>query len=60
MVARLNLAVKRATEAPIFRSRVESEGLVTAVGTPEELTRYVRSEEARWRKVVAEGRITID
>ncbi len=60
VVARLNLAVKRATEAPIFRSRVESEGLVTAVGTPEELTRYVRSEEARWRKVVAEGRITID
>lgn len=60
VVARLNLAVKRATEAPIFRSRVESEGLVTAVGTPDELTRYLRSEEVRWRKVVAEGRITID
>jgi tripartite-type tricarboxylate transporter receptor subunit TctC len=60
VLARLNTAVRRATEAPAFRSRVESEGLLTAVSTPEELTRYVRAEEARWRKVVLEARITID
>jgi tripartite-type tricarboxylate transporter receptor subunit TctC len=60
VLARLNTAVRRATEAPAFRSRVESEGLLTAVSSPEELTRYVRAEEARWRKVVLEGRITID
>lgn len=60
VLARLNTAVRRATETPVFRSRVESEGLLTAVSSPEELTRYVRAEEARWRKVVLEARITID
>lgn len=60
VVARLNTAVRRATEAPAFRTRVEGEGLMAAVGTPEELTRYVRAEEARWRKVVVEGKVTID
>ena len=60
VVARLNTAVRHATESPVFRTRVESEGLVAAVGTPQELTRYVRAEEARWRKVVVEGKVTID
>jgi tripartite-type tricarboxylate transporter receptor subunit TctC len=60
VVARLNNAVRRATESPVYRTRVESEGLVTAVGTPEELTRYVHAEEARWRKVVIEGKVAID
>ncbi|MGQ2981760.1 MAG: tripartite tricarboxylate transporter substrate-binding protein, partial [Polaromonas sp.] len=60
VVAKLNAAVRKATEAPAFRTRVEGEGLVAAVGTPQELTAYVRAEEARWRKVVVEGKVTID
>jgi len=52
--------VRRATEAQVFRTRVESQGLVAAVGTPQELTAYVRAEEARWRKVIVEGKVTID
>lgn len=60
VVARLNTAVRRATEAQVFRTRVESQGLVAAVGTPQELTAYVRAEEARWRKVIVEGKVTID
>lgn len=60
VVARLNSAVKRAVRYDTFRKRVEAEGLVSAVGTPEELAAFVRSEEARWRKVVQESRITID
>jgi tripartite-type tricarboxylate transporter receptor subunit TctC len=60
IAARLNAAVRRAIEAPLFRDRVASEGLIAAPSTPEELTRYVRAEEARWRKVVVAGKVTID
>jgi tripartite-type tricarboxylate transporter receptor subunit TctC len=60
IVARLNTAVRRAIDSPIFRDRVASEGLIAAPSTPEELTRYVRAEEARWRKVVVAGKVTID
>ena len=60
VIVRLNTAVRRATESPLFKTRVEGEGLVTAVGTPEELTGYVHAEEIRWRKVVIEGKVAID
>ncbi len=59
-VARLNAAAKRAVLSDAFRKRVEAEGLVTDVGTPEQLAAFVRAEEARWAKVVQEGRITTD
>jgi len=39
---------------------VASEGLVPSPSTPQDLTRYVRAEEARWRKVVVEGKVSID
>jgi tripartite-type tricarboxylate transporter receptor subunit TctC len=60
VIARLNSAIKRAVQYDAFRKRVEAEGLVSAVGTPEQLAAFVRSEEARWRKVVRDSRITID
>jgi tripartite-type tricarboxylate transporter receptor subunit TctC len=60
IVARLNAATRRAVQYDLFRKRVEAEGLVSAVGTPEELADFVRAEEARWRKVVKESRISID
>lgn len=60
VVARLNAAARKAIESPIFQQRVASEGLMASPTTPDELTRYVRSEEARWRKVVVEGGVTID
>jgi tripartite-type tricarboxylate transporter receptor subunit TctC len=60
VVQRLNAAVKRAVQSDTFRKRVEAEGLVSAVGTPESLGRYVHDEIARWRKVVQEAPITVD
>lgn len=60
VVARLNAAARKAIEAPIFQQRVASEGLVASPTTPDELTQFVRAEEARWRKVVVEAKVTID
>ena len=59
-LARLNAAVKQAVKGENFRRRVEAEGLVTNVGSPADLDRYVRAEQVRWRRVVQDARITAD
>jgi tripartite-type tricarboxylate transporter receptor subunit TctC len=60
VILRLNAAAKRAVDSDVFRKRIQGEGLVPSVGAPEELDRYVRGEEARWRKVVHDAHITAD
>jgi tripartite-type tricarboxylate transporter receptor subunit TctC len=59
-IAKLNAAANKATENPEFRKRLEPEGLSVTTGAPSELDSYVRSEEARWRKVVKENSLKID
>jgi tripartite-type tricarboxylate transporter receptor subunit TctC len=59
-IALLNAAVRRAVKTEAFRRRIEEEGLITEVGAPEELERYVRGEEARWRKLVQDAHIRAD
>lgn len=58
VIARLNAAAKKAVQTDSFRHRVESEGLIVRAGSPEEFDAYARGEEARWRKVARENRIT--
>lgn len=60
IVERLNLAAKNAANSPNFLARIEKEGIVVAVSSPAELTKLVQSEKERWRKVIAQGKITID
>lgn len=60
IVARLNAAMRKATEAPAYRDRLAGEGLTVAVNSPEEMTRFMRAEEARWRRVVTDGKLTPD
>jgi tripartite-type tricarboxylate transporter receptor subunit TctC len=60
VIARLGAAAKAAMQSEVFRSRVQDEGLTVAPGPPEELERYVRGEEARWKKVVQDAHITAE
>lgn len=60
VIARLNAAARKAVASDLFRSKVASEGLVPTPGTPEELSAYLRSEEARWARVVKDAHITAD
>ncbi len=60
VIARLNAAARKAVQTEAFHKRVQAEGLVISAGTPAELESYVRSEEARWRKIVKEGNITAE
>ena len=59
-IAQLNSAVSQAVKSEGFRTRVEGEGLVPAAGAPAQLADYVRAEQQRWRKVVADARIKVE
>jgi tripartite-type tricarboxylate transporter receptor subunit TctC len=57
VIAKLNAAAKKAAKSPEFSKKVEHEGLVVTATDPAELDRYVKAEEARWRKIVKENNI---
>jgi tripartite-type tricarboxylate transporter receptor subunit TctC len=59
-IARVNAALRRAAESPQYKARLAGDGLTVAVNTPEEMTHFLRDEQARWRKVVTEGKINVD
>jgi len=60
VIAKLNAAVKKAAQNPEFVKKVEQEGLVVTASEPAEFDRYVKAEEARWRKIVKENNIKAD
>ena len=60
IVARLNATIARVAKTDEFRKRMEPEGIAITAGSPAELDRFVRAEEARWRKVVRENNIRAD
>lgn len=60
IVERINAALRKAAEATAYRQRLTDEGLTVAVNTPAAMTAMLRAEEQRWRKVVMDGRITLD
>ena len=57
VIATLNSAVKKASQNPDFVKKVEQEGLVVTASSPAEFDRYVKAEEARWKKIVKENNI---
>ena len=59
-IAKLNAAAKKAARSPDFVKKVEHEGLVIVASDPGELERYVKAEEARWRKIVRENNVKPD
>jgi tripartite-type tricarboxylate transporter receptor subunit TctC len=59
IIARLNKSAAAAVQSEAKRLGV-NEGLVMVAGSPEELDRYVRGEEERWRKVIQDAGITIE
>ena len=60
VIAKLNAAIKKASQAPEFVQKVEQEGLIITASDPAEFDRYVKAEEARWRRVVKENNIKSD
>jgi tripartite-type tricarboxylate transporter receptor subunit TctC len=60
VIAKLNAAIKKAAQSPEFVKKVAHEGLVVTASEPAEFDRYVKAEEARWKKIVKENNIKAD
>jgi tripartite-type tricarboxylate transporter receptor subunit TctC len=60
IVDRLNKSAAQAVESEPFKRLGVNEGLVMIARPPEELDRYVRGEEARWRKVIEDAGIKVE
>ena len=60
VIATLNAAARKAAASPDFAKKIEQEGLSIVASDPTEFDRYVKAEEARWRKIVKENNIKAD
>ena len=60
IVNRLNAEINRMVQQPEVRERILSTGLVPIGGTPAALGDYLKSEIARWTKVVKEAGIKLE
>jgi tripartite-type tricarboxylate transporter receptor subunit TctC len=60
VVDRLNKAAASAVQSEAFKKLGVNEGLVVVARPPEELDRYVRGEEERWRRVIQDAGIKVD
>ena len=57
IIDRLNKAAALAVQSEACKRLGANEGLVMVARPPEELDRYVRGEEARWRRVIQDAGI---
>jgi tripartite-type tricarboxylate transporter receptor subunit TctC len=60
IIDRLNKTAAKALQSDVFRRLSVNEGLVMVGGPPEELDRYFRAEQERWRKVIEAAGIRIE
>jgi tripartite-type tricarboxylate transporter receptor subunit TctC len=60
IVKRLGADVDAMLREPEFRAKLASDGSVVVGGTPEEFASYVRSEAAKWAKVVQDSGAKVD
>ena len=57
MLARLNAEVKRALALPDVKQRFADLGMTAEDSTPDRLDAYIRSEIAKWTKVIKDADI---
>jgi tripartite-type tricarboxylate transporter receptor subunit TctC len=60
VIDRLNKSAALAVQSEAFKRLAVNEGLVMIAGPPQELDRYFRGEEERWRKVIEDAGIKIE
>src|SRR5882672_5664179 len=60
VIDRLNKSAAKAVQSEAFKKLSVNEGLVMVASPPQELDRYFRGEEERWRKVIQDAGIKIE
>ena len=58
IIAKLNSETIKAAQHPEVRQRLASAGADPSTGTPQQLAQMIRSETAKWAKVVKDAKIT--
>lgn len=59
-LTRVYEALRKAAQTPAYRAKLAKEGLRLAIAPPAETQRFLEADIARWRKVVVEGKVTLD
>lgn len=60
IVMRLHREIVKALHSPDVENRIKAEGSEIGGITPEEFGRYITAEIAKWKKVVADARISVE
>ncbi|MBL8381542.1 MAG: tripartite tricarboxylate transporter substrate binding protein [Burkholderiales bacterium] len=60
IVNRLATEITRVVRGQAFRDRFESQGIIPAGGTPEEAAAFLRTEVAKWGKVIRDANVKVD
>jgi tripartite-type tricarboxylate transporter receptor subunit TctC len=60
IIATLNSAYTNAIADPALRQRISGWGIEPLQSTPQEMADYIKSETAKWAKLIADRHITVD
>ncbi len=60
IVARLNGEIHKVLGAPELREKLENQGFQVRLSTPQQFSDLIRSESAKWAKIVKDANIRID
>jgi tripartite-type tricarboxylate transporter receptor subunit TctC len=60
IVAKLNAATVKILNDPQFKEEFLSKGAVTIGDSSEAFTKYAADERARWAKIIADAKITLE
>lgn len=60
IIAKLNAAYANAINDPSVRQKIVEAGIDPLQSTPQQLTDHIKSETAKWAKVIKDGNITVE
>jgi tripartite-type tricarboxylate transporter receptor subunit TctC len=60
IIVRLNSAIVKAVDSPDVREKLQAQGAELLTGTPQDAANFVRSEVAKWAKVVKASGAKVD
>ncbi len=60
VIARLNAEFAKVMADPIVKQRLSESGFEPQVSTPEQFSAYMKSEIAKWEKVIHDSKISLD
>jgi tripartite-type tricarboxylate transporter receptor subunit TctC len=60
IITRLNAEFSKVMSDPVIRQRLSESGFELQTSTPEEFSAYMKSEIAKWARVIRESNVSLD